>query len=122
MRGRLSIAILVPLQKPPRAASSWRPLFRPCARGGFWWRVQLRTVDGIIGYEPRLDFFHMLSGSLQPLTYSLFFDPFDAMDRGPARAIGQHREAVQDGLWCMMAAVKDGPFRSANVFLHVLHW
>jgi hypothetical protein len=80
----------------------------------------LRTVDGIIGYEPRLDFFHMLSGSLQPLTYGLFFDPFDAMDRGPARAIGQHREAVQDGLWCMMAAVKDGPFRFGKRFFACL--
>jgi hypothetical protein len=33
------------------------------------------------------------------------------MNRCQARAIGQHRQTVQDGLWGMMAAVKDRSFR-----------
>ncbi len=32
------------------------------------------------------------------------------MNRGPAIAIRQHRQTVQDGLWRMMAAVKDRSF------------
>src|SRR5947209_15512855 len=73
-RRRRSSSMVVPREILP-GVCSWRGSFFALVAHLSPQGVQLCPTNRIGRYDQRLDFFHLLSSSLQPLTPAFFFDP-----------------------------------------------